>query len=314
MNSLSTLAETLPATTDSPVAVVLNTIRNWVSSFVTVDWLIEQVTTYGKPLLMAIAIFVIGKWMAARITNLIVSAARRTKVDETLLGFMNNLIYMLLLTAVCISSLKQLGVDTTSLTAILAAAGFAIGMAAQGSLGNLAAGFMLIFFKPFRSGNVVEINGIRGKVVEIQLFNTVLLTADNVRIILPNAKITDSPIQNFSAEKERRIDLVIGCGYNDDIRAVKAMLQRLVKEDTRILTQPEPVVAVLEMAESSVNFVVRPWVRTADYWDVRFALTEKIKLGFEEEGFTIPFPSRDLFLHTSSNAEASETLLKLRAA
>ncbi|MCA9051208.1 MAG: mechanosensitive ion channel [Planctomycetaceae bacterium] len=281
----------------------LHAVWDWLNSYVTVDWVVEQLYLYGGRLLAAVAVFVIGKWLARRVTNLVVAAARRTRVDETLLGFMNNLVYLLLLMAVCISSLKQLGVDTNSLTAILAAAGFAVGMAAQGSLGNLAAGFMLMFFKPFRVGNLVEVNGNKGTVVEIQLFNTILLTPDNVRIIVPNSKITDATIQNFSAERERRIDLVVGCGYNDDLRAVKAMLQRVVTEDARILTTPAPVVAVLEMGASSVNFVVRPWVRSADYWPVRFDLVEKIKLCFDEEGFTIPFPSQDLFIHPAKSGD-----------
>lgn len=308
--------------TGGPVTAIVDTALQWVDSHVTVEWVVEQLYAYGGKLLAAVAVFVIGKWIARKVTNLLVTTARKTRVDETLLGFMNNLIYMLLLTAVCISSLKQLGVDTTSLTAILAAAGFAIGMAAQGSLGNLAAGFMLIFFKPFRVGNVVEVNGSRGTVVEIQLFNTVMLTPDNVRIIVPNAKITDSTIQNFSAERERRIDLVIGCGYNDDLRAVKAFLQNVVASDERILQTPAPVVAVLEMADSSVNFVVRPWVHSGDYWPVRFDLMEKIKLGFDDQGFTIPFPSQDVFIHTTPagitipqpRSEDRERTIPLRAA
>lgn len=275
----------------------------WLTDHISVPWLLEQMNTYGPNLLKAVAIFVIGKWLAGVITRMIVRAARKARVDETLLSFLNNLIYMLLLVVVCISSLSKLGIEPTSLTAVLAAAGFAIGMALQGSLGNLAAGVMLVCFKPFRVGDVVRIGSNLGSVVEIQIFNTIILTLDNVRIIIPNANITSDAIENLSAERERRIDLVIGCGYNDDLRAVKATLQEIVDAHPGVLQSPAPVVAVSELGASSVDFVVRPWVLSHDYWDVRFDLTEQIKIAFDENGYTIPFPSRDLFLHTPAGAE-----------
>lgn len=275
----------------------------WVADHISVPWLLEQLNEYGPNLLKAVAIFVIGKWLAGMTTRMIVRAARKARVDETLLSFLNNLIYMLLLVVVCISALSKLGIEPTSLTAVLAAAGFAIGMALQGSLGNLAAGVMLVCFKPFRVGDVVRIGSNLGSVVEIQIFNTIILTLDNVRIIIPNANITSDAIENLSAERERRIDLVIGCGYNDDLRAVKATLQEIVEAHPRVLDSPQPVVAVSELGASSVDFVVRPWVLSNDYWDVRFDLTEQIKIAFDENGYTIPFPSRDLFLHTPAGAE-----------
>lgn len=287
-----------------------------------IDW-IQQHTTpestqvlmdYGQGLAKAIAVFVIGRWIAKLVTSGIVRAARRARVDETLVGFLNNLIYMLLLVAVCISALEQLGVNSTSLTAVLAAAGFAVGMALQGSLGNLAAGVMLVFFKPFRVGDVVQVCDNRGTVVEIQIFNTILLTLDNVRIIVPNGKITDGTIQNYSSERERRIDLVVGCGYNDDIRAVKAVLLSIVEEHPAVLQSPAPNVAVSELGDSSVNFVVRPWVLSREYWDVRFDLIEQIKLAFDENGFTIPFPSRDLFIHNQAAAPATSLGIHSEAA
>jgi small conductance mechanosensitive channel len=203
----------------------------------------------------------------------------------------------MMLTAVCIAALGCVGVDTTSLSAVLAAAGFAIAMALQSSLGNVASGVLLVFFKPFRVGDMVEVAGVMGRVEEIQIFNTILLAPDNVRIILPNGSITGGAIRNLSAEPQRRIDLVIGCGYNDDLRAVRAFLEDVLSSDSRILQHPPAVVAVAELAESSVNFHVRPWVASQDYHDVKFALTERIKLGFDERGFTIPFPARDVFVH-----------------
>lgn len=287
---------------------------DWVVEHTSSQWVTAQVAAYGPNLLAAVAVFIVGRWIAKLVTSGIVRAARKARVDETLVGFLSNLIYMLLLTAVCISALERLGVRADSLTAVLAAAGFAIGLALQGSLGNLAAGVMLVFFKPFRVGDVVEFCGNRGTVVEIQIFNTILLTLDNVRIIVPNGKITDGTIQNYSAERERRIDLVIGCGYNDDLKAVKAILLEIVENHDQVLNAPEPIVAVSELGDSSVNFVVRPWVLSRDYWEVQFALLEQIKLAFDENGFTIPFPSQDLFVHNPESVDSTTLKLQSRAA
>jgi len=263
---------------------------------------IDTLMDYVPQLLAAIAVFVIGRWVARFITGMIIRACRRAKVDETLLGFMQNVIYLMLLIVVCIASLGCLGVDTTSLSAILAAAGFAVGMALQGTLGNIASGVMLVVFKPFKVGDYVELAGTSGTVVEIQMFSTILLTPDNVRLVVPNGNITGGAISNYSAENRRRIDLVIGCGYNDDLKAVRQFLEEALTVEKRILQDPAPVIAVAELGDSSVNFVVRPWVSSADYWAVKFDLTEYIKLGFDERGFTFPFPSRDVFMHQSDAA------------
>jgi small conductance mechanosensitive channel len=256
---------------------------------------------YGPLVVQACAVFIIGRIVARVTSSMIVKACRKARIDETLGRFLGNLAYSMMLTAVCIAALGCLGVETTSLSAILAAAGFAIGMALQGSLGNVASGVMLVFLKPFRVGDVIEVGGILGKVVEVQIFNTILVTPDNVRIILPNSTVTGGTIRNMTAEPIRRIDLVIGCSYNDDLRAVRGFLEELVAADSRILAEPEPVIAVADLAESSVNFVVRPWVNGPDYHSVKFDLTERIKLGFDERGFTIPFPSRDVFVHHLGN-------------
>ena len=322
MNALHaiTLAQTLSPGTDvsvlettaaaGPRQSLIDASMSWLQSHLTLSWLFEQVVQYGPKLLYAIVVFVIGKWLARIVTSAMIRGARKAKVDETLLGFLNNLIYMLLFTLVCVAAVESLGVDTTGLTAVLAAPGFAIGFALQGSLGNLAAGVMLVFFKPFRVGDVVEIESLTGTVVEIQICNTVLLTLDNVRIIVPNSKMTDGTIKNYSAEPQRRIDLVVGCGYNDNLKAVKKLLQDILAQDARVLQSPEPVVAVSELGDSSVNFVVRPWVSSREYWAVRFDLTERIKLAFDEHGFTIPFPSQDLFLHHPGAADGASTILK----
>lgn len=293
---------TAPAIESGPF---MNNVWQNIRSNFNTETVAETLMKWGPPVISAIAVFVLGRIVARVMSGMIVKGSRRAKIDETLARFLGNLAYIMMLTAVCIASLGCLGVDTTSLSAVLAAAGFAIGMALQGSLGNVAAGVLLVFFKPFRVGDSIEVSGVTGKVVEIQIFNTILLSPDNVRIVLPNSSITGGTIRNMSAEPIRRIDLVIGCSYNDDLRAVRTFLEQIVRSDSRILLDPEPVVAVSELAESSVNFVVRPWVASADFGNVKFALTEAIKLGFDERGFTIPFPSRDVFVHHSGNVPLS---------
>ena len=263
----------------------------------TSDESLSVLASYAGGLVAAVAVFIIGRWVARFVTGMIVRASRRAKIDETLLGFLQNVVYLMLLIVVCIASLGCMGVDTTSLSAILAAAGFAVGMALQRSLGNIASGVMLVIFKPFQVGDYVELGATSGTVVELQMFSTILLTPDNVRLVVPNGNITGATISNYSAESVRRIDLIIGCGYNDDLRAVRSFLEETVAADTRILSDPAPVVAVAELGDSSVNFIVRPWVPSADYWPVKFDLTEQIKLGFDEHGFTIPYPSQDVFIH-----------------
>ncbi len=262
----------------------------------------EQIGVEFLPnLLAAIAIYIIGKWVARILVRLLNSVMKRANVDETLAKFLKNIAQALLMTFVILMVLARLGIDTLSLTAILGAAGVAIGFALQGSLSNFAAGVMLILFKPIRVGDFVEAGGTSGTVEEITIFNTMMRTGDNKQVIVPNGGIISDNIINYSAKPTRRIDLVIGCGYGDDLRAVKTFLERAVRSDDRILPEPEPVVAVSELGDNSVNFVVRPWVRTSDYWAVLWDLTEQIKLGFDERGFNFPFPSRDVYLHEQSN-------------
>ncbi|MEY3457367.1 MAG: Small-conductance mechanosensitive channel [Planctomycetota bacterium] len=262
----------------------------------------------------ALVVFVIGRLASRMIGRMIDRAARKARMDETVVRFVGSLSSIIMLLVVVIASLSCLGVDTTSLSAVLVASGFAIGMALQGSLGNVASGVLLVFFRPFRVGDTIEVAGSMGKVVEIQIFNTILVSPDNVRIILPNSTITGGTIRNLSAEPIRRIDLVIGCSYNDSLRDVRALLEEIVATEPRILRDPAPVVAVSEMAESSVNFVVRPWVAGADFHAVRFALTERIKLGFDERGLTIPFPSRDVFVHHAAGGVLPAAVLHGAAA
>lgn len=265
-------------------------------------FLATQGTQFAINLVVALAIFVVGKWIANILSRFCNRLMKQAKVDETLARFLSNIVYSVLLVIVILAALSELGINTTSLAAVLAAAGFAVGMAFQGTLSNFASGVMLILFKPFRVGDYIEAGGTAGIVEEIQIFTTSLRTGDNIAIVVPNGHITGGTIRNFSVKENRRIDLVVGCGYDDDLKAVKAFLEELVRGDGRILEDPEPVVAVSELADSSVNFVVRPWVKNADYWATRWDLTERIKLGFDDRGFTIPYPSRDVHLYNESVA------------
>ena len=263
--------------------------------------LLELAQKYLVPfainLVVAIIIFVIGRWIARAITAFFRRLANRANVDETLTKFLANIIYTILMTLVVLAALQRLGIDTTSVAAILAAAGLAVGFALQGSLSNFAAGVMLIIFKPFKVGDFVEAGGVSGVVEEIQIFNTLMRTPDNIQNIVPNSAITAGTITNFSAKDTRRVDLVVGCGYQDNLKEVKEFLEQLCQGDERILEDPAPVVAVNELGDNSVNFVVRPWVKSGDYWDVRWELNEAIKNGFDERGFNIPYPSQDVYVH-----------------
>ena len=255
---------------------------------------------YGIPLLKALAVLVIGYFVAKIITGLIRRAMQRSQVDSTLIGFVGNLTYMALMVLVVISALGQLGVNTTSFAAVIGAAALAIGFALQGSLANFAAGVMLILFRPFKAGDFIEAGGVAGIVEEVQVFATVMRTGDNKRVIVPNGSITGGSITNYSANDKRRVDMVFGIGYGDDIAKAKQILTSIIEEDSRILKDPAPTIAVSELADSSVNFVVRPWCATGDYWAVMFDTTEKVKLQFDAAGVSIPFPQTDVHVHNAA--------------
>jgi small conductance mechanosensitive channel len=264
--------------------------------------LIDWGSLYGLKIVGALAILIIGRIAVGMIVSLIRRLMLRGKVDETLVGFISNIVRVLLLAFVFIAALNNLGVQTTSLIAILGAAGLAIGLALQGSLANFASGVMLIVFRPFTKGEYVEAGGTSGSVEEIRIFNTVLKTPDNKVVVVPNGNIIGGNITNYSREETRRLDMVVGVGYNDDLKQVKAVLTELVKADPRILEDPAPTIAVLELGDNSVNLAVRPWVKTADYWGVHFDLTEKIKITFDERGISIPYPQRDVHMYQQTVA------------
>lgn len=246
----------------------------------------------------AAAIFFIGRWIAKILSDLLEKGLHHARMDATLGKFIRNLAYFAMLIFVAIAALGRLGVPTASFVAAVGAAGLAVGLALQGSLSNFAAGVLLIIFKPFKVGDFVEIAGAKGTVQEIQIFNTVLHSLDNVQIVIPNAQVTGGNILNYTANEKRRVDLVIGVSYGDDLSKVKRVILSVLLADSRVLRSPEPMVAVLELAESSVNIAARPWIKSGDYWPVYFDLTEKIKVELEANGITIPFPQRDIHVRT----------------
>lgn len=269
--------------------------------------IVEYISLYGLKVIAAIAIFVIGKWIAKRVVKVAKNVMKKGNVDETLVSFSGNILYALALAFVVIASLNQLGVETTSLAAVIAAAGLAIGLALQGSLSNLAAGVMIILFRPFKIGDYIEAAGTAGTVEDISIFTTILRTPDNKQVIIPNNAITSDNITNYSTKPERRVDLLIGVGYGDDLAKVKKVLTKIVSEDDRVLEDKDVVIAVSELGDSSVNLVVRPWVKSENYWPVKFDLTEKIKVTFDKEGISIPYPQRDLHVIDGQITAMTET-------
>ncbi|MEA3547447.1 MAG: mechanosensitive ion channel [Thermodesulfobacteriota bacterium] len=270
-----------------------------------IDSVIYFVTTYSLKIVGAILVFMIGKWIARRISKLFGKILRKNNVDETLSSFLGNIAYYALFIMVIIAAAGQLGINTTSFLTVVGAAGLAIGLALKDSLSNFASGVMLIMFRPFKIGDLVTTGGVTGRVESITIFNTILNTQDNQKIIIPNNLVTTSTITNIFGNPTRRIDLVMGIGYDDNIGEAKSVLEALIKADSRILSDPAPTIAVSELADSSVNFVVRPWVKTADYWGVRFDLTEKIKLTFDEKGISIPYPQQDVHMYAETAAETA---------
>lgn len=252
---------------------------------------------YGMKAIGAVAILIIGLWAAKQIKKITVKLMTRSKIDNTLISFVSSIVHVSLQVFVIIAALETLDVKTTSFIAILGAAGLAVGLALQGSLSNFAAGVLMIIFKPFRVGEVIEGAGVLGVVQEIGIFTTVVDTLDNKKTIVPNAKLTSDNITNYSANNTRRVDLVAGISYGDDIDKARSAITAALAEVSGILESPAPDILVTEMADSSVNFAVRPWCRPADYWSVYFGVTEAIKKRFDAEDITIPFPQRDVHLY-----------------
>jgi len=273
-------------------------IADWVST--------EFIVAWGMRIVAAALILLIGNWIAKRLAALFVAVMDRNGVDETLTKFLRNIIYYALLAAVVIAAAGQLGINTASFLTVVGAAGLAIGLALKDSLSNFSAGVMLILFRPFKVGDFVTVGGESGTVEEITIFNTVLNTPDNQKKIIPNGVVSSGVITNVTANDTRRIDLVIGIGYDDDIKKAEEILHDVIEKEQDLLAEPAVTIAVSELADSSVNFVVRPWVKTSDYWKVRFSLTENIKIALDEAGITIPYPQQDVYLHQTAGQEQAE--------
>lgn len=269
---------------------------------INVNWaeLSETIQTTGVELAInivaALAIFFLGRLVARLLAKGLRRLMQRQNADPILESFVCNLVYWALMAFVIIAAITKLGIQTASLIALIGAAGLAIGLAMQGSLANFAAGVLIVMFRPYRVGDWIEAAGISGGVEEVQILTTTLKTADNKRITVPNGQIMNSIITNYSANDTRRVDMVVGVSYDDDIDEVRQTIQELVDADERIHKDPAAQIVVAELADSSVNFHVRPWVATADYWPVKFELTEKIKKRFDEVGISIPFPQRDVHI------------------
>jgi small conductance mechanosensitive channel len=255
------------------------------------------VIPWGINIVIAIAIYIIGKMVVNVLVNVLSKVMTRSQYDDMLIDFVKAITRAVLMLFVIIAALDQLNVNTTSLAAIFAAAGLAIGLSLQGSLQNFAAGVMLLVFKPFKAGDFIEAGGAMGVVKSISIFTTIMTTGDNKEIIIPNGGIYGGNITNYSAKETRRVDMVFGIGYDSDLKKAKEVLKEILAADERILKEPAPTVAVAELADSSVNLVVRPWVATADFWAVKFDFTEAVKLRFDAEGISIPFPQMDLHVH-----------------
>jgi len=260
-------------------------------------WISENAIDWSINIGIAIAIFIVGKIVARMISNLIEKAMRRAGSEEMLVDFIGNISYAVLIVAVVLAAIDSLGVNVTSLMAIVAAAGLAIGLALKDSLSNFASGVMIIIFRPFKAGDFITAGGVSGVVDEIDLFATLMHTPDNQRIIVPNSAIMGGTIINTSSLPTRRIDLVFGIGYGDNIGQARDIMMAIIEADERILKDPAPGIAVAELADSSVNLNVRPWVNSADYWSVRPDLLEKIKVKFDEAGISIPYPQQDVHMH-----------------
>ncbi len=258
------------------------------------DKLIEYGSEYGLKFLGAIAIWVIGSWIIRKINRLLIKTMDKVDYDESLEKFITSLIVGTLKVLLVVVILGNLGVETTSFAALLAAGGLAIGLSLQGSLSNFAGGVLILILKPYKTGDFIEAQGESGVVKEIQIFNTKINTLDNKEVIIPNGALSNGNITNYSSEKFRRVDLVIGVSYNSDIKQTKDLLLNILKNNDKVVDEPAPMIYLGELADSSVNFYLRPWVHSPDYWDVYFEVMEACKIELDKAGIEIPFPQMDI--------------------
>lgn len=257
----------------------------------------ELLSSFGLSLFIALTILIVGRQVVKIVIKVISSALERSNTEDTVRIFVTNLLNTLLMIVVFIAAINQLGIQTTSIIAVLGAAGLAIGLALQGSLSNFAAGILIVIYRPYKVGDYIQADNHLGTVDDIQIFSTVLKTPDNKLVIVPNGSIMNGSIVNFSNQDKRRVDIIASCSYEDDIDKVKSVLADILSKDDRILSEPEPRIAVSELADSSVNLIVRPWVKNSDYINVYYSLLEEIKKRFDKEGISIPYPQSDVHIH-----------------
>jgi len=266
-----------------------------------IDQAVGLIMTYGPMILLAVVTLIIGLYIIKSLTKASNKLMKKRELDESLRPFFASLINATLKTLLVVSVMGMIGIEMTSFIAILGAAGLAIGMALSGTLQNFAGGVIILIFRPFKVGDFIEAQGYTGSVKEIQIFNTILLTVDNRTVIIPNSPLSSGTMINFSAQPERRVDFTFGIGYNDDIDIAKSVLRELVNADERIFKNPEAFIAVSELADSSVNFAVRVWVKGENYWPVFFDMNEKVKKEFDKQNISIPFPQRDVHVYNQNN-------------
>ena len=274
----------------------MNNIQNYT------DKAIELLMNYGPKLILAIVTLIIGLWLIKLFVKGIGKTMERSKIEVSLHKFLMSIVSILLKVMLVISVASMIGIQMTSFIAILGAAGLAVGLALQGSLANFAGGVLILLFKPYKIGDFIDAAGHMGSVNEIQIFNTILKTPDNKTIVIPNGVLSNASVTNFSTEPTRRIDMTFGIGYSDDIKKTKDILNTLIKNDKRILNDPEPAIVLSELADSSVNFTIRVWCNSPDYWGIYFEMMENVKLEFDKQGISIPFPQRDVHVYNHGQA------------
>jgi small conductance mechanosensitive channel len=262
--------------------------------------LMPMLSGWVVKIVIALLIFIIGKWISNRIVNALRKLMEARDLDPTLVNFLANVVYAILLAAVILAALDTLGLPVTSLVAVVGAAGLAVGLALKDSLGNFASGVMLVMFRPFSRGDVVEVAGVTGKVDEVRIFSTILTTPDNKQITIPNGQVAADTITNYTALDQRRVDLVFGVGYDDDLKVARGVLERICSEHPLVLDDPATSIFVVNLGDSSVDFAVRPWTKTEDYWTVWGDLLETGKVELEAAGCNIPYPQSDVHLHTQN--------------
>ncbi len=285
---------------DTPSATAMEALQaadvNKIIEFMQTDGL-----AFGIDVVIALLIFFVGRIIIGILVRGMSAAMQKNGVEKTLETFVNNLVRTALLIVVIIAAIGQLGIQTTSFIAIFGAAGLAVGLALQGSLSNFASGVLIVMFRPYKVGDFVEAAGISGSIEQVQILTTIFKTGDNKQVIVPNSQVMNSIITNYSANDTRRIDMVVGVSYDDDLDKVRKTLEEIVAADTRVLDDPAPQIAVSELADSSVNFILRPWCATSDYWSLRFDLTETIKKRFDKESISFPYPQQDVHLYKAGD-------------